>query len=159
MKLGFTILALGAALLLGACETTGEGSSASTEPSPQGAGTMTKEELLATEGMEAVSSEEVRSHFAGNTAFWEPVGGTPQLFASYYDPSGSQRQRERRATEVMAGSWHIEEERFCHQLGDNNDERCGSFVATPEGILAFCAEGGRCDWLVVGLNEGNSLEL
>lgn len=156
------------ALLLAGCQTTGEGGAAAggrgSPPQvaalpPQGAGTMTREQLLQQEGMEAVAIEEIRRYFTGNTAFWEPVGGEPRVFASFYDPAGTQRHRERRTTEVATGSWRIEGESFCHHSADGAGERCGSFVATPDGLLAFCLDNGRCDWLVVGINEGNSLGL
>lgn len=169
-KLRHCLVLFGGALLLAACQTTGEGSSGSGASArgeapqvaalpPQGAGTMTRDQLLQVEGTEAVGIEEVRRYFTGNTAFWEPVGGTPKVYAAYYEDSGAQRLRERRAQEVTTGAWRIDGERFCHHPGEGDGERCGSFVATPEGLLAFCAENGRCDWLVVGINEGNSLGL
>jgi len=168
-KLRLSILLLGGALLLTACQTTGEGGAGASADEggppqvaalpPQGAGTMTRDQLLQVEGTEAVGIEEVRRYFTGNTAFWEPVGGTPKVYASYYEDSGAQRLRERRAQEVTTGAWRIEGDRFCHHPGEGDEERCGSFVATPEGLLAFCVENGRCDWLVVGINEGNSLGL
>lgn len=169
-KLRLSILLLGGALLLAGCQTTGEGgggtgaSARGEAPQvaalpPQGAGTMTREQLLQVEGTEAVQIEEIRHYFTGNTAYWEPVGGTPKVYASYYEPSGAQRLRERRAQETTTGAWRIEGESFCHHPGEDGSELCGSFVATPEGMLAFCVENGRCDWLVVGINEGNSLGL
>lgn len=168
-QLWLCVLTLGGALLLAGCQSTGEDAAASSDGDesppavadlpPQGAGTMTHDELLQGEGMEPVGAEELRRYFTGNTVFWEPVGGSPRLFASYYDPSGTQRLRERRASEVESGSWRLDGERLCHRPADRAGESCGAFVATPDGPLAFCEEGGRCDWLVVGINEGNSLEL
>lgn len=170
-KLRLSLLLLGGALLLAACQTTGESGSAGGASAgrdappqvaalpPQGAGTMTRDQLLQVEGTQAVQIEEVRRYFTGNTALWEPIGGLPKLYASYYEASGTQRHRERRTQEVSTGTWRIEGDRFCHQSAENDGERCGSFVATPDGSFAFCAEGGRCDWLVLEIYEGNSLGL
>jgi len=122
-------------------------------------GAPTLSELLEDPNMLPVSGAEVRRYFTGNTAYWEPLEDGERLYAAYYDPSGEQRMRERRETEATAGAWRFDDNAFCQTTPDGRAESCGTFVAGPDDVLVFCSEMSGCNWLVVGLNEGNSLSL
>lgn len=121
-------------------------------------------EILEDPNMTAVKEAEVRRYFSGNTAYWEPLLEPGRLYATYYDPSGEQRTRERQATDPMRGQWRFDGEAFCQTepgsgIENSGTESCGTFVAGPDDVLVFCSEAQGCNWLVVGLNEGNSLSL
>lgn len=143
--------------LVTACQSRGlEGTSPELPREAAGPGLA---EVLEDPNMVLLTAAEVRRYFTGNTVYWEPLGEPEKLYAAYYDPSGERRVRERGAMTVEVGRWRFEGESFCQGDPKSGAESCGSLVAGPDDVLAFCSEAQGCAWLVIGLNEGNSLSL
>ena len=155
-------MALGASLMLTGCQSIGLGNGPTGQDAREQQGPSLAE-LLEDPNMVPVSEAEVRRYFIGNTAYWERLQEPGLLYGVYYDPSGEQRSRERQAAEATFGQWGFEGASFCQtepgSAEDGAREGCGSFAAGPDGLLVFCDAESGCTWLVVGLNEGNSLSL
>ncbi|HLW28783.1 MAG TPA: hypothetical protein VKY54_13705 [Kiloniellales bacterium] len=151
-------MALGASLVLSGCQSMGLADDPTEQEAREQQGPSFAE-LLEDPNMVPVSEAEVRRYFTGNTAYWEPVEQPERLYAVYYDSSGEMRMRERRDVDTQEGRWRLDEAIFCQTEPDSAAEGCGAFVAGPDDLLVYCTEARGCSWLVVGLNEGNSLSL